>query len=75
MREIVLDITGMVCGMTIIPDFDVPAVAIQGNLSDGFRIFGPFDTMDDASEWSDNQPSPMLFGIGDWWIATLEPTK
>jgi len=55
-------------------NFDVPAVAIQGNLSDGFRIFGPFETMDDASEWSDSQPSPMLFGIGDWWIATLEST-
>ena len=52
--------------------FDVPAVAIQGNLSEGFRIFGPFATMDDASDWSDQQPTRMLFGIGDWWIQTLE---
>ncbi|SVD03671.1 uncharacterized protein METZ01_LOCUS356525 [marine metagenome] len=28
--------------------------------------------MDDASDWSDQQPTRMLFGIGDWWIQTLE---
>jgi hypothetical protein len=30
-----------------------PWVVVIGNFSDGFDIFGPFETWDAASEWAD----------------------
>jgi hypothetical protein len=45
---------------------DPQAVAIVGNLSDGFVVFGPYPTWDDASDSHDGP------GV---WIATLKPPK
>lgn len=42
-------------------------IVILGNLCDGFRHFGPFDSFDEACQWTEesrlDEPS---------WIATLE---
>ena len=39
-------------------------VVMAGNLSDGFRVFGPFEDFDAAAEWCEFMP--------DTWIMTLE---
>lgn len=34
------------------PDTRGPCVVIKGSLISGYKAFGPFDTVDDAAEWS-----------------------
>lgn len=43
-------------------------VAIVGNLTEGFRVFGPYNTFEDASEAHD-------FSGLDVWIVSLEPPR
>ena len=57
--------------MSLIPETtynDLSAVCMIGNLSDGYRIVGPFRSMDAAAEWSDEQGLSSL----ECWIASLE---
>ena len=37
--------------------FDKPAVAIIGNLSDGFKVVGPFENFDAAAEFAEGHQS------------------
>jgi hypothetical protein len=41
---------------------DCPCVAIMGNLTEGFKVVGPFDSFDSAASFADGQES---------WITTL----
>lgn len=43
-------------------------VAIVGNLTQGFQVFGPYDTFDDAAETHD-------ISDNDVWIMALEPAE
>ena len=58
--------------LTDIPDYSAPfhmvqptnmAIALIGNLSEGFGAVGPFMDFDDATKWADGQES---------WILTLQ---
>ncbi len=40
-------------------------VVVVGNPIDGIQIFGPFDHINDAIEWTESLK-------GEWWIVTLE---
>lgn len=42
-------------------------IIIAGNPIDGFELYGPFDTHEDAEEWATNAK----FNGPDWW--TVEP--
>ncbi len=42
-------------------------VLIVGNPVDGFAIYGPFETADDARSAGEDTSA------ADWWIATLQP--
>lgn len=41
-------------------------VVMFGNPVDGFKIFGPFKTGDDAARWASEEVDDT------WWIAPLE---
>jgi len=42
------------------------AIVVAGNLSDGFRFFGPFEDFDAAAEWCEG------FDMTPTWVSTLE---
>lgn len=42
-------------------------IIVAGNLSDGFRFFGPFPTAGKAAVFADANTRN-----GDWWIASVE---
>ena len=43
-----------------------PAIIVCGNLSDGFRFYGPFPSFDDAANVAQDMDER------ETWIATLE---
>lgn len=55
-----------VCGRGTTIDSIPQAVALVGNLADGFRAFGPYESFDAAANAHDGEES---------WIVTLEPAR
>ena len=45
----------------------LPAVIMKGNMSDGYKMIGPFDSFDLAAEYDEEYPDPLVTS----WIATL----
>jgi len=43
------------------------SILVTGNLSDGFEFFGPFESFEEADEYSYG----LNQGIGNSWVATL----
>ena len=48
-------------------------VVVTGNLSEGFRVFGPFKDFESASEWEEDNPLGLAWSQA--WIMTLEQPK
>jgi hypothetical protein len=47
-------------------------VVMYGNPAIGFSLVGPFDTVDEANEWADDNATREY----DWWILPIaEPTQ
>jgi hypothetical protein len=47
------------------------SVVIVGNLSEGFRVAGPFKTRDEAGGWCNDKN----FGLNEAWVMELEDPK
>lgn len=43
------------------------AIVVEGNLSEGFKFFGPFEDFDAAASYTEGSST-------EWWIATLDDT-
>ena len=41
-------------------------VIVTGNPFDGFRLWGPFNNPEEATEWAER------FCSGDWWLRLVE---
>ena len=51
----------------------MPHVVLKGNLSEGYKVIGPFSTFDDAAEVCDEQRSDRLPMIDNTtWIMEVE---
>lgn len=49
-----------------------PAVIIVGNPCDGFTLFGPFRTSQEANDWADGERE---LSNAEWWVSTMTPQK
>lgn len=45
-------------------------IVLRGNLSEGFRAFGPFNNFDEAAGWCDDNANTLM---QDWIITLEEP--
>lgn len=63
--------TGKECGETTTQEDCRPAVVITGSLLGGFKVYGPFDTVDEAANWCGLR-SPFL---GHCTVMPIEPPE
>ena len=47
-----------------------PWTVCIGNVAEGFELYGPFATSEEASEWAEND---CTFHMGEWHLMNINP--